>query len=310
MADEEQEERGSFWRSEGPEEELPPMEAEADEEDQHSRLEDLTSLESFLDGGGSALPHLDDELASELASEGPPSWLGTRWRDIPAEEQQQAWIGLRQWVDWLIQEFQLPPQKLPACWFRHPAIVAELHAGMNVEYKVWEEGAPTLNPMITWLPHLQAMLARIQGIVANLTGCASGQHQEPEIMARDYDEDLWRATVYSRREQQQISRAEEDAPAQRMRARLVNSDGDELASTPAIEPAPIQGPEEPQLHVSGERIPGTSSTTITVVAENISADDRIVWETSTSEEPTWKPLDDDEDDESGSDAQDDSSDDQ
>src|SRR5699024_1549411 len=59
---------------------------------------------SSADGASSTpLPeYLDPGVAEELAGEMVPVWFGTRWRDIPVEDQPDAWNGLRQWVDWQI----------------------------------------------------------------------------------------------------------------------------------------------------------------------------------------------------------------
>ena len=54
-----------------------------------------------------SLPYIDPEVAAELAQEGPPVWMGTRWREIEAEHQWQAWNHLRRWVDWFVAEYRL-----------------------------------------------------------------------------------------------------------------------------------------------------------------------------------------------------------
>src|SRR5699024_2770994 len=85
---------------------------------------------------GTPLPYVDQEVAEELVGDGPPTWLGMRWREIPEADQPAAWNGLRAWVDWLIKEYRLPTAVVPPCWYKHPDITAELYAGMNMEYKV------------------------------------------------------------------------------------------------------------------------------------------------------------------------------
>lgn len=88
------------------------------------------------EAAGTPLPYVDQEVAEELVGDGPPTWLGMRWREIPEVDQPAAWNGLRAWVDWLIKEYRLPTAVVPPCWYKHPDITAELYAGMNMEYKV------------------------------------------------------------------------------------------------------------------------------------------------------------------------------
>src|SRR5699024_11597452 len=74
--------------------------------------------------------YLDPGIAEELAGEMVPVWFGTRWRDIPVEDQPYAWNGLRQWVDWLVKEYRLPTAVVPPCWYRHTDVVAEVYAAL------------------------------------------------------------------------------------------------------------------------------------------------------------------------------------
>lgn len=57
--------------------------------------------------GATGRPFQDPRLAAQDATSGPPPWLGTRWRQMPPEQQREAWVGLRRWVDWFIHEYQL-----------------------------------------------------------------------------------------------------------------------------------------------------------------------------------------------------------
>ena len=93
---------------------------------------------------GTPLPYVDPEVAAELAGEGPPVWMGTRWREIKAEHQWEAWNTLRRWVDWFVAEYRLVTSVVPPCWYKHSDLTAELYAAMCMEYKVWDEQAPGL----------------------------------------------------------------------------------------------------------------------------------------------------------------------
>lgn len=127
-----------------------------DDEDDDTWLNQEIPGPEQTDGEAAAspLPYLDPEVEAALAAEGPPEWLGTRWRTIEPGQQWDAWNGLRRWVDWFIREYRLTTSDVPACWYRHPDLTAELYAAMCMEYKVWEEGAPGLAPMMMWHPNV------------------------------------------------------------------------------------------------------------------------------------------------------------
>lgn len=140
-----------------------------------------------------ALPgFLDPDLEAALG-EGPPEWLGIRWRDIAAEDQSAAWTGLRQWVDWFIREYKINSAIIPACWYEHSDLVAELYAAMCAEYKIWEEGAPGLGAMTTWHPHVQALKGRLTEMTSTHQ-CAVVNHvaDEPDLPFT-YHQERWAA---------------------------------------------------------------------------------------------------------------------
>lgn len=190
---------------------------------------------SSADGASSTpLPeYLDPGIAEELAGEMVPVWFGTRWRDIPVEDQPDAWNGLRQWVDWLVKEYRLPTAVVPPCWYRHTDVVAELYAAMCMEYKVWEEGEPGLNPMMFWHPNLQQMIFRLREAVTNAGCVENGAHKEPlavdghEPFQLDYDEDDWFQRVNEVTATQRIERP--DTGVVYVRAGLVDSNGEMFA---------------------------------------------------------------------------------
>ncbi|SHL88372.1 hypothetical protein SAMN04487849_11731 [Micrococcus luteus] len=182
---------------------------------------------------GTPLPYVDPEVAAELAGEGPPVWMGTRWREIEAELQWEAWNTLRRWVDWFVAEYRLVTSVVPPCWYKHSDITAELYAAMCMEYKVWEEQAPGLGPMMMWHPHVEMLTARLRRMVDE-AGCAKiGQHKEPEAYGNraaftlDYDEDDFTAWAGATREQATLERPKEGV--RYIRARLHTAEGKEVA---------------------------------------------------------------------------------
>ena len=182
---------------------------------------------------GTPLPYVDPEVAAELAGEGPPVWMGTRWREIEAEHQWEAWNTLRRWVDWFVAEYRLVTSVVPPCWYKHSDLTAELYAAMCMEFKVWEEQAPGLGPMMMWHPHVEMLTTRLRRMVDE-AGCAkTGMHKEPETYGNraaftlDYDEDDFTAWAGTTREEDTIERPEDGV--QYLRARILNVAGQEVA---------------------------------------------------------------------------------
>jgi hypothetical protein len=161
----------------------------ADEDDSP----DLWSSQA-TEGDAGLPPFIDPEIEAELEAEGPPDWMGIRWRDIAPEDKAQAWTALRQWVDWFIREYNCNSVDITPCWYEHADMVAELYAGMCAEYKIWEEGSPGLGAMTTWHPHVQAMKVRLAAMVAARQCSAKAQHQDdPVDLPFTYDTIRWAA---------------------------------------------------------------------------------------------------------------------
>lgn len=51
------------------------------------------------------------------------------WRDLDRRGTAELWAELLDWVDWLRHRYQLG-SRVPACWYRHDAVVEELTALM------------------------------------------------------------------------------------------------------------------------------------------------------------------------------------
>lgn len=259
---------------------------------------------AFMGGGDAGLaPYMDAGVAEEVQEAGPPAWLGTRWRDIRPEEQAEAWIGLRRWVDWLVAEFRFEKNLIPACWFRHPQIVAELHAAMNMEYKVWEEGAPTLNPMLMWLPHVQQLRLRLREVSENLeSGCKEGTgHTESKTMVREYDEDLWAQTIGTTVFRHSFPLGSESDEPEFMRARFRTFDGED-AETTAAGNVPAR-PDVPFAlsGISARVVPGDGEVELVVTTTGDLDGREIVWETAPDREGPWADAEGVVDDEAGDD---------
>lgn len=275
----------------------PDADDDVDPSDLDALLAKITDPEQVYENT-SAAPYVDAGLMGLAEETGWPEWLGMRWREIPVELQQDAWVGLRRWVDWLIGEFKITKSVIPPCWFRHSEIVAELHAAMNLEFKAWEEGAPTVNPMWMWLPQLQSMMMRLRGYVEELPGCGDGQHQEPEEVKRDYDEALWEATVFTRTESKTVERPTETDSATFVRVRVVDDNGELVGeSNLGGAGAKRKALGQSAAVLTGDGVPGGSDavlkTTVTQVPEAVD----LVWEKADSQDGPWTGFDDEEEDE-------------
>ncbi|QCU77986.1 hypothetical protein E7744_07165 [Citricoccus sp. SGAir0253] len=248
------------------------------------------------DGGapGSPLTYLDPEVEAALAAEGPPEWLGTRWRQIEPGQQWDAWNGLRRWVDWFIREYRLTTSDVPACWYRHPDLTAELYAAMCMEYKVWEEQAPGLAPMMMWHPNVAQLRSRLKEMTHEAGCVQAGKHKEPVAYSGavgayelDYDEDDWITVASTIRTEKVIDRP--TTGVKYVRARAVDADGTEHgASDPlGLQARSVAGLGSVALAYTSTT-PGQAGVTVNIAGgpENLT----VVWEES-ADGTTWAPMD-------------------
>lgn len=227
----------------------------------------------------SSNPYVDPRVAQAEAAPGPPPWLGTRWRDIPPKMQREAWIGLRRWVDWLINEFRLQEEIVPRCWFMHPNLVQELYAAMCMEQKAWEEAAASLTPMMMWHPNLHAMNMRLRDMVADLGSCSKGTHQPVEHLERDYDEDQWRRVAYGRRETTSVPRPGAGEEGYLVRARVIGPAEVELAvSDTVVGISPIKGAEPATVELRRDPTTAAKDSLVHLDAEAVAEAEEVIWE--------------------------------
>jgi hypothetical protein len=234
--------------------------------------------------------YLDDDIAAELAGEMAPVWLGTRWRDIPASDQPAAWNGLRTWVDWLVKEYKLSGAIVPPCWYKHSDIVAELYAAMCMEYKVWEEGEPGVNPMMFWHPNLQQMVHRLREMVSS-AGCYTAQeHKEPMVVKGqepfelNYDEADWQQHVNRTTTTQQFERPERGVLY--IRAGIVDPEGTRVTHSAPVGIKHADSSARPAVDI--EYLSTNSAYNVLQASwEQYRDDYELVWESSLDGE-TWE----------------------
>lgn len=235
------------------------------------------------------LPYLDPEVAEELLGEGPPTWFGVRWRDIPEADQADAWNALREWVDWLVREYKLPTSVVPPCWYKHSDITAELYAAMCMEHKVWEEQEPGLSPMMFWHPNLQQMIHRLREAVTT-AGCVSaGQHKEPMAVGSrafelDYDEADWQQHVNTATTTQQFERPERGVLY--IRAGIVDPEGTMVTHSAPVGIKHAAPSDQPAVGI--EYLSTNSKYNVLQAAwQHYSNDYELIWESSLDGE-TWE----------------------
>lgn len=222
---------------------------------------------------------LDPRVAAQEAKPGPPSWLGKRWREIPQEDQREAWVGLRRWVDWFIPEYQLNKDIIPACWYRHRPLIAELYAAMNMEHKAWDEGAPSMSPMSMWHQSLPALIDRLRTITGDLGSCKQGRHHETEDEGRDYDEDDWRKVVYGRRETKTVTRPGYGEEGFLVRATIIGPGETAMAtSEKPVGISPIHSTDQHQVLLQVDGTSGATDSIITLNAEAVPEASEVIWE--------------------------------
>lgn len=239
---------------------------------------------------GTPLPeYLDEDIAAELADNMPPIWLGTRWREIPAVHQADAWNGLRRWIDWLIKEYWLTTSDIPPCWYKHSNVVAELYAAMCMEYKVWEEGEPGLGPVMFWHTNLQQIVMRLKAMNEDAGCVREGAHKEPIAYGDgaphelDYDEADWNQHVNTTVTRQKIARPDKDVIY--YRAGLVDDEGERVATSSPIGLKNKTHGDEVAINVSVASTP-TDVAELIARTQNVPETVELIWETS-QDGRTW-----------------------
>lgn len=271
-----------------------PEPSDDETEGRDEAKEDVSEFLARLEAQGPPrAPWSDPGVDEVMGAAGPPPWLGMRWREIPPEQQPEAWIGLRRWVDWLVAEFSLPKSIVPPCWYLHSGLVAELHAAMNMEYKVWEEGAPTPNPMMMWLSHLDAMRNRLRTAVADLGTCSQGTHQDAPAVRLDYDEEAWLETVRTRTFTRSVDRPPTTSSSFFVRAHVTGQVDDVSSPAGQVKQQDVTAPLS--VHLGRDNVGGAEDMQLRARVTGGHDPVALVWETAREKDGQWSDLDADTD---------------
>lgn len=217
---------------------------------------------------GSPLPsHVDGDVAVEAEAD-VNLWFGMRFDQIPAELKQEAWIELRRWVDqFVIQQNFI--DVIPACWFQHPDVVNELYATSCADFKVWEEGAPSVGPFLSFQSYLPGLKERLRK--SSLTNCLSSKRHNWTIPAAlEYDQEAWEKTRDTVVDVVQVQRTDEK---QRVRAAVQHEQGTVSSNSNSI------GPTHDTVKVLPEILVRDRASAEEVLVEVIRhRDDDVTWQ--------------------------------
>jgi len=110
------------------------------------------------------------------------------WCSLDREQAREEWAALAGWVDWLVDRYGIP-ERVPACWYRHAALLEELSALRAAWLGAYE--APNARPAdgVAWHDMLDRVLVRVGEW--DRCGCATGTHRDeveststPDVPAR------------------------------------------------------------------------------------------------------------------------------
>lgn len=118
----------------------------------------------------------------------------TNWRTVHPNDIEGVWLELDDWVSWLIHRYQLPPEKIGDCWWRHGAAVEELSALRTCWSASFHESDSGYGP-IGFHERLDAALPRL---VRTFEPCLRGEHYEnPRPRTPSRDEQTWHHWISS-----------------------------------------------------------------------------------------------------------------
>jgi hypothetical protein len=110
----------------------------------------------------------------------------SEWHAMTPGGRLTAWAGLRAWVTWLHDRYELSADdRLPRCWAEHPGLVEELFA-----LKVWREEIysgpqPSGQAARYWHSELRQIIHAATTVYA--AGCRTGHRTAPALAAPDRD---------------------------------------------------------------------------------------------------------------------------
>lgn len=111
------------------------------------------------------------------------------WRELTTVEAPAAWQALGGWVDWFLNRYDIPEQKIPSCWWQHGAVVEELSALHTAWLVSFDETDSGYGP-IGFHERLAVAMQRIAG---HYHGQCADAHQARNLTRRAQQPDADKA---------------------------------------------------------------------------------------------------------------------
>lgn len=106
------------------------------------------------------------------------------WHEMTPGQQLAAWAGLRAWVTWLHDRYELSADdRLPRCWPDHPGLVEELYALKAWREEIYTAAQPSGQAARYWHSELRQVLHAATTVYA--AGCRTGHRAAPAAVGTD-----------------------------------------------------------------------------------------------------------------------------
>jgi hypothetical protein len=136
-------------------------------------------------------PDRDENLSDRDPSSEAIGGAAINWRNLPDELAPEVWLKLREWVEWICDRYTVPEEVVPACWWRHGAIVEDLSAlktAWAASYDTTDAGYGPIGFQERWFA-AQTRLRTIGGGI-----CAAG-HRDDRARTFPDDAPAWRQWI-------------------------------------------------------------------------------------------------------------------
>jgi len=139
----------------------------------------IRAIESVLGEMRTAVGKLVQRRARDDAQQ----QLRRPWHLLSAEQAEQRWLQLREWVDWFVVRNDIGPKEVPDCWYLHGGLVDELEA---LRWAWIESSKPDAKgtDAIWWRDALHR--ARTRWLLFNPNGCGTAHTEtRPRVMDKE-----------------------------------------------------------------------------------------------------------------------------
>ena len=101
-----------------------------------------------------------------------------RWSELDRDTAAQAWAWLIDWVDWVVDRYQLA-EEIPACWHAHPPLIEELTGLAAAWHVAYDDSASADGPLL-WHERFARARTRLRDW-DDYTRCRNGTHTERHL---------------------------------------------------------------------------------------------------------------------------------